>query len=55
MLKNDNPDSPLGRLLLAQYNIVESDLLDLFLTQMQDQKLSFWVIALMAMLTAAPG
>lgn len=55
VLKNDDPDAPLGRLLLAKYNIIESDLLDLFLTQTQDQKLSFWLVALMAMLTTAPG
>jgi hypothetical protein len=55
MLKNDNPDSPLARIILAKYSIVESDLLDLFLTQTQDQKLSFWLIALMAMLTNSPS
>jgi hypothetical protein len=43
------------RLILADYNIVESDLLKLLPLQVDDKKLSFWIIALLALLTAKPS
>jgi hypothetical protein len=41
-------------MILADYNIVESDLLKLLPLQVDDKKLSFWIIALLALLTAKP-
>lgn len=35
--------------------MLESDLLEILLTQVEDKKLSFWVIVLISMLTNAPG
>ena len=42
---------PLTRLILAGFNIVDSDLLELLVLQYEDKKLSFWIIALLALLT----
>ena len=50
-IRRDSVARPLTRLILAGFNIVDSDLLELLVLQYEDKKLSFWVIALLALLT----
>jgi hypothetical protein len=38
-------------MILTDFNIVESDLLELLVLQVEDKKLSFWIIALLQLLT----
>jgi len=53
-IRRDSPYNPKTRIILAEYNIIESDLLKLLPLQVDDKKLSFWIIALLALLTAKP-
>lgn len=53
-IRRDSPYNPKTRLILADYNIIESDLLKLLPIQVDDKKLSFWIIALLALMTAKP-
>jgi hypothetical protein len=50
-IKQDAPSNPKARMILTDYNIVESDLLELLVLQVEDKKLSFWIIALLHLLT----
>ena len=50
-IKQDAPSSPKARMILTDFNIVESDLLELLVLQVEDKKLSFWIIALLQLLT----
>ena len=43
------------KLILSHYNIVESDLIELLLLQVDDKKLSFWLVALLALMTSSPS
>lgn len=54
-IRNDVPDNPKVKLILSQYNIVETDLIELLLLQVEDKKLSFWIIALLALITSKPS
>lgn len=51
-IRSDPPANPKTRLILSSFNIVESDLVELLILQVEDKKLSFWLIALLALLTA---
>lgn len=51
MIRRDSPNNPKVKLILANYNLFESDLIDLLMLQLEDKKLSFWLLALMATLT----
>lgn len=42
-------------MILSSYNIVETDLIELLLLQVEDKKLSFWIIALLALITSKPS
>jgi len=54
-IRQDVPSNPRSRLILCEYNIVESDLLQLLVLQVEDKKLSFWLVALLALLTSKPS
>ncbi len=54
-IRQDSPFNPKTRLILADMNIIESDLLKLLPLQVDDKKLSFWIIALLALMTAKPS
>lgn len=54
-IRRDLPTNPKVKLFLADYNIFESDLIDLLILQVDDKKLEFWLIVLMALLTSAPS
>jgi hypothetical protein len=54
-IRQDVPSNPRSRLILSNYNIVESDLLQLLVLHVEDKKLSFWLVALLALLTAKPS
>lgn len=54
-IKQDAPSSPKARMILTDFNIVESDLLELLVLQVEDKKLSFWIIALLQLLTEKPN
>jgi hypothetical protein len=54
-IRQDVPSNPKARLIMSEYNVVESDLLELLILQVEDKKLSFWLIALLALLTAKPS
>jgi hypothetical protein len=51
LINHDSPSNPKSRFILAEYNIIESDLLELLVLQVEDKKLSFWIIALLHLLT----
>lgn len=51
LISHDSPSNPRSRFILADYNIVESDLLELLVLQVEDKKLSFWIVALLHLLT----
>jgi len=53
-IRRDSPVRPKSRLIISDYNIVETDLLELLILQYEDKKLSFWIVALLALLTNAP-
>lgn len=53
-IRHDHPVNPHTRLILCDYNIIESDLIEILVLQVEDKKLSFWVIVLMALLTNPP-
>ena len=54
-MRNDAHDNPKTKMILADYNIVETDLVELLLLQVEDKKLSFWIIALLALITNKPS
>jgi hypothetical protein len=53
-IRKDIPENPKVCLILAQFNIIESDLIKILLLHAEDKKLSFWLLALMSYLTMHP-
>ncbi|KRW99749.1 hypothetical protein PPERSA_07826 [Pseudocohnilembus persalinus] len=53
-VKNDDPESMTTRLILGKWNIVQSDLLELLISQAQDRLLSYYIVTLLLLLTEAP-
>lgn len=54
LLRNENPDSPLKRLELGEWNVVESDLLKLLISYPDDRQLAFYTIVVLVSLTEKP-
>lgn len=54
LLRNENPDSPLKRLELGEWNVVESDLLKLLISYPEDRQLAFYTIVVLVSLTEKP-
>ena len=54
-IRRDSPENPKVKLILSQFNIVESDLIKLLILHAEDKKLSFWLLALLSYLTAKPS
>ena len=54
LLRNENPDSPLKRLELGEWNVVESDLLKLLVSYPDDRQLAFYTIVVLVSLTEKP-
>lgn len=54
LLRNENPDSPLKRLELGEWNVVESDLLKLLISYPEDRQLAFYTIIVLVSLTEKP-
>lgn len=55
LLKNERPEWPTAKLYLCRYNIIQSDLLELLLSQVLDRKISFWVMVLLSLMTSPPS
>ena len=53
-LRSDKPNKPFAKIILSDFQIVESDLLQLLILHVQDKKLSFWLIILFTLLTEKP-
>lgn len=54
-IRKDLPANPKVKLILSQFNIVESDLIKLLVLHGEDKKLSFWLLALFSYLTNRPS
>lgn len=50
-IRGDKPSAPYAKIILNEYNIIESDLIQLLILHVQDQRLSFWLIILLSSLT----
>ena len=51
ILRNENPESPLKRLELGEWNVVESDLIKLLVSYPDDRQLAFYTIIVLVSLT----
>jgi Timeless protein len=51
ILRNENPESPLKRLELGEWNVVESDLIKLLVSYPEDRQLAFYTIIVLVSLT----
>lgn len=54
-IRRDLPANPKVKLILSQFNIVESDLIKLLVLHGEDKKLSFWLLALFSYITSRPS